>query len=138
MFEFGRELMKLIAGERAKPSADGLTGGDATLLELLDLNLLMQEAKGADVAAGRIGAKDKAQLRLDAAVVWREVARRSGDAVPCARPPPPAEAAVAAFDPDRRPDGWARARCEQGVCAPARRRDLRRSRPQRRGRIRFP
>jgi tetratricopeptide (TPR) repeat protein len=28
-----------------------------------------------------------------------------------------AEAAAAAFDPDRRPDGWARARCEQGLCA---------------------
>ena len=41
MFEFGRELMKLIAGERARPFADGLTGGDSTLLELLDLNLLM-------------------------------------------------------------------------------------------------
>ena len=117
MFEFGRELMKLIAGERAKPFADGLTGGDATLLELLDLNLLMQEAKGADVAAGRIGAKDKAQLRLDAAVVWREVARRSGDAVALRKAAATAEAAAAAFDPDRRPDGWARARCEQGVCA---------------------
>jgi hypothetical protein len=117
MFEFGRELMKLIAGERAKPFADGLTGGDASLLELLDLNLLMQEAKGADVAAGRIGAKDKAQLRLDAAVAWREVARRSGDAVALRKAAATAEAATAAFDPDRRPDGWARARCEQGVCA---------------------
>jgi hypothetical protein len=116
MFEFGRELMKLIAGERAKPFADGLTGGDSTLLELLDLNLLMQEAKGADVAAGRIGAKDKAQLRLDAAVVWREVARRSGDAVALRKAAATAEAAAAAFDPERRPDGWARARCEQGVC----------------------
>lgn len=117
MFEFGRELMKLIAGDRAKPFADGLTGGDSTLLELLDLNLLMQEARGADVAAGRIGAKDKAQLRLDAAVVWREVARRSGDAVALRKAAATAEAAAAAFDPDRRAEGWARARCEQGVCA---------------------
>ena len=117
MFEFGRELMKLIAGERVKPFADGLTGGDSTLLELLDLNLLIQEARGADVAAGRIGAKDKAQLRLDAAVVWREVARRSGDAVALRKAAATAEAAAAAFDPDRRAEGWARARCEQGVCA---------------------
>ena len=117
MFEFGRELMKLIAGERSRPFADGLTGGDSTLLELLDLSLLLQEAKGADVAAGRIGAKDKAQLRLDAAVVWREVARRSGDAVALRKAAATAEAAATAFDPDRRPDSWARARCEQGVCA---------------------
>jgi tetratricopeptide (TPR) repeat protein len=93
MFEFGRELMKLIAGERSRPFADGLTGGDSTLLELLDLSLLLQEAKGADVAAGRIGAKDKAQLRLDAAVVWREVARRSGDAVALRKAAATAEAA---------------------------------------------
>jgi hypothetical protein len=117
MFEFGRELMKLIAGERAKPFEDGLTGGDAALLELLDLNLLKHEAKGADVAAGRVGAKDRAQLRLDAAVVWREVARRSGDAVALRKAAATAEAAAAAFDPDRRPESWSRARCEQGVCA---------------------
>ena len=45
MFELGREFMRLFAGERMRPFSDGLTGGDATLLELLDLNLLNQEAK---------------------------------------------------------------------------------------------
>jgi hypothetical protein len=113
MFEFGREFMKLFAGERPKGHADGLTGGDSTLLELLDLNLLRQEAKAADVAAGRISAQDKAQRRLDAAVVWREVARRSGDAVALRKAACAAETACAALDPHRRPDAWARARCEQ-------------------------
>ena len=124
MFELGRELMRLFAGDRAwsekawgdrvRPFVDGLTGGDPTLLELLDLNLLKQEAKAADVAAGRIGAQDRAQRRLDAAVVWREVARRSGDAVALRKAAAAAETACAAFDPHRRPDAWARARCEQG------------------------
>jgi hypothetical protein len=114
MFELGREFIRLFAGERVKPFADGLTGGDATLLELLDLNLLMQEAKAADIAAGRISAQDKAQRRLDAAVAWREVARRSGDAVALRKAAAAAETACAAFDPIRRPDAWARARCEQG------------------------
>ena len=114
MFELGREFMRLFAGERMKPHADGLTGGDATLLELLDLNLLQQEAKAADVAAGRISAQDKPQRRLDAAVVWREVARRSGDAVALRKAAAAAETACAGFDPVRRPDAWARARCEQG------------------------
>src|SRR6266404_1374261 len=114
MFELGREFMRLFAGERVKPFADGLTGGDATLLELLDLQLLTQEAKAADVAAGRISAQDKAQRRLDAAVVWREVARRSGDAVALRKAAAAAEIACSAFDPVRRPDAWARARCEQG------------------------
>jgi hypothetical protein len=114
MFELGREFMRLFAGDRVRPFADGLTGGDATLLELLDLNLLQQEAKAADVAAGRISAQDKPQRRLDAAVVWREVARRSGDAVALRKAAAAAETACAAFDPLRRPDAWARARCEQG------------------------
>ncbi|HEY2357698.1 MAG TPA: hypothetical protein VGH86_09630 [Phenylobacterium sp.] len=116
MFELGREFMRLFAGERIKPFADGLTGGDATLLELLDLKLLLQEAKSADVAAGRVSAQDKAQGRLDAAVVWREVARRSGDAVALRKAAAAAEIACAAFDPVRRPDAWARARGEQGFC----------------------
>jgi hypothetical protein len=114
MFELGRELMRLLGGERMRPFADGLTGGDATLLELLDLNLLRQEAKAADIAAGRISASDRAQRRLEAAVVWREVARRSGDAVALRKAAASAEAACDAFDPHRRPDAWARARCEQG------------------------
>ncbi|WP_394763335.1 hypothetical protein [Phenylobacterium sp.] len=123
MFELGREFMRLFSGEAfarpgarhgARPFVDGLTGGDPTLLELLDLNLLQQEAKAADVAAGRISAQDKPQRRLDAAVVWREVARRSGDAVALRKAAAAAETACAAFDPNRRPDAWARARCEQG------------------------
>jgi hypothetical protein len=116
MFELGREFMRLFAGERIKPFADGLTGGDATLLELLDLQLLLQEAKSADVAAGRISAQDNAQRRLEAAVAWREVSRRSGDPVALRKAAAAAEIACAAFDPSRRPDAWARARCEQGFC----------------------
>ena len=122
MFELGRELMKLFAGERMRPHSarlgnDGLTGGDATLLELLDLKLLQAEAKAADVAAGRISAQDKPHRRLEAAIVWREVARRSGDAVALRKAAATAETAAAAFDQTRNPDDWARARCEQGFCA---------------------
>ena len=117
MFEFGREIRRLFAGDRVKPSADGLTGGDAALLELLDLPLLLAEGKAADVAAGRVGAVDKPQRKLDAAVVWREIARRSGDPVALRKAAAAAEAACDAFDPVRRPDAWSRARCEQGFCA---------------------
>jgi len=116
MFELGREFMKLFAGDRPRSVADGLTGGDSALLELLDLSMLQTEARSADVAAGRVGATDKAQRRLDAAVVWREVARRSGDVVALRKAAATAETALAAFDPARRADGWARARVEQGLC----------------------
>lgn len=117
MFELGREIFRRLTPERLKVGQDGLTGGDATLLELLDLNLLMQEGKSADVAAGRIGAKDRAQKRLEAAVVWREIARRTGDAATLRKAAQSAEAAASAFEAARRWEGWARARAEQAACA---------------------
>ncbi len=113
MFEIRRELKRLFVGERTPALTDGFTGGDATLLELLDVGLLSQEAKSADVAAGRVSAKDKPQRRLEAAIVWREMARRTGDAVALRKAAAIAESAAAAFEASRRMDGWARARCEQ-------------------------
>lgn len=118
MFEFGRELKRIFGGQGAwRPTRDGLAGGDAALLELLDLRLLKSEGKAADIAAGRISAKDRPQRRLQAAIVWREVARRTGEAEVLRKAAAQAEAAAEAFGRDRRPDGWARARCEQAFCA---------------------
>ncbi|WP_293675771.1 hypothetical protein [uncultured Phenylobacterium sp.] len=117
MFELGRELKRFFASEKAKAPTDGLTGGDSSLLELLDCRLLAQEAKACDVAAGRISAKDKPRRRLEAAIVWREVARRTGDPVALRKAAASAETAAAGFEAVRRTDGWARARCEQAFCA---------------------
>ena len=117
MFELGRELRRLFATDRLRPLSDGLTGGDSSLLEMLDAKLLAQEAKAADVAAGRISAKDKPRRQLVAAIVWREVARRTGDAVALRKAAAIAETAAAGFEAARRTDGWARARCEQAYCA---------------------
>jgi hypothetical protein len=110
MFEFGREIRRLFKAEAYK---DGLTGGDASLLELLDLDLLRIEGRAADVAAGRISAKDRAQRYLEAARVWREVARRTGDLVCLRKAASAAEQAAAGFDRDHRLAAWAAARCEQ-------------------------
>jgi tetratricopeptide (TPR) repeat protein len=117
MFELGRELKRFFAPERARAPTDGLTGGDSSLLELLDSRLLAQEAKACDVAAGRISAKDKPARRLEAAIVWREVARRTGDPVALRKAAAGAETAAAGFEAAHRKDGWARARCEQAFCA---------------------
>ncbi|MDB5444788.1 MAG: hypothetical protein JWQ97_105 [Phenylobacterium sp.] len=117
MFELGRELKRLFGAEPAHGSGEGLTGGDGSLLELLDLNLLLQEGRSADAAAGRIGAKDRPQRRLEAALVWREAARRTGDIAQLRKAAATAEAAAGLIDPARRPDAWARARCEQAFCA---------------------
>ena len=118
MFEFGRELRRLFGGDGV-PGAfkDGMTGGDASLLELLDLKLLLAEAKAADVAAGRVGEKDKARRLLEASIVWREVARRTGDAAALRKAAASAEAAHLAFDRHRRGEGAARARIEQARCS---------------------
>ena len=44
MFEFGRELKRLFGAEGMNTPRDGLTGGDSSLLELLDLELLKADA----------------------------------------------------------------------------------------------
>ncbi len=116
MFELGRELKRFFSTERSRGPTDGLTGGDSSLLELLDSQLLAQEAKAADIAAGRISAKDAPARKLEAAIVWREVARRTGDAVALRKAAAGAETAAAGFVAAGRRDGWARARCEQAYC----------------------
>ena len=52
MFEFGRELKRLFGAEALNAPRDGLTGGDASLLELLDLRMIADEGRAADIAAG--------------------------------------------------------------------------------------
>ena len=118
MFEFGRELRRLLSGEALSGAHhDGLTGGDATLLELLDIHLLTNEARGADIAAARIGSKDRPARLLQAAACWRELARRSGDAAALRKAAAAGEAAVSAFEAIHRQAGVTRARAEQGLCA---------------------
>ena len=114
MFEFGRELKRLFRVDALK---DGLTGGDASLLELLDLDLLRAEGRAADVAAGRISAKDRAKRYLEAARVWREIARRTGDVAALRKAASAAERAAAGFDRERRMAAWSAARCEQAGIA---------------------
>lgn len=118
MFEFGRELRRLFGAARAQlPGKDGLTGGDGALLELLDLRMLKAEAKGADVAAGRIGVRDRGRRLLEASIVWRELARRTGDAEVLRKAAAAAERATEAFSSAHKQQGWARARMEQAACA---------------------
>jgi hypothetical protein len=117
MFELGRELKRLFGADAAFGSGEGLTGGDGALLELLDVGLLLKEGQTADAAAARPGAKDKSERRIEAAFVWREAARRTGDVVHLRKAAATAEAATASLDVARRPETWARARCEQALCA---------------------
>ena len=105
MFEFGREIKRLFAADA--PPRDGLTGGDPSFLELLDMDLLRSEARAADIAAGRISVKDPAQRRLEAARVWRELARRTGDPIALRNAALAAERAVQAFKAGSRMKGWA-------------------------------
>ncbi|HEY2659390.1 MAG TPA: hypothetical protein VGI79_06690 [Caulobacteraceae bacterium] len=114
MFELGRELKRLF---RSDGPVDGMTGGDSTLLELLDLHMLRAEGRAAVIAAGRVSAKDPAKRLLEAAVVWRELARRTGDPASLRKAASLAERAAASFDQLQRPRYWALARCEQGRCA---------------------
>ncbi|HUO23580.1 MAG TPA: hypothetical protein VMU59_13780 [Caulobacteraceae bacterium] len=114
MFEFSRELKRLLVTDGPR---DGVTRGDASLLEVLDLTLLRAEARAADVAAGRVSARDPAQRRLDAAHVWRELARRTGDVIALRKAAESAEKAADGFKRDNRVKGWAAARCAQAEAA---------------------
>jgi hypothetical protein len=114
MFEFSRELKRFFQADAPK---DGLTGGDASLLELLELKMLVAEARAADIAAGRVSATDRPMRRLEAAIVWREVARRTGDAAALRKAASAAELAATGFKAEHRSQGWARARCEQACAA---------------------
>lgn len=114
MFEMGREIRKLFALDAPR---DGLSFGDPGLLELLDLNLLKAESRSAAVAAGRIGARDRGQRLLEAAGVWRELARRTGDAVALRKAASLAEESAARFKSEGRAKGAAQARFEQALIA---------------------
>ncbi len=117
MFEFGRDLRRrLVADKSGVAARDGLTGGDAALLELLDLDLLHAEAKAAETAVGRIGVADVSNARLAAAAVWREVARRTGDPIALRRAAAHAQTALDGFETAHRGADAARARCEQAAC----------------------
>src|SRR5689334_12109099 len=112
MFDLGRELRRLIGAARSRfpgliLGRDGLTGGNGVLLELLDLRMLRAEAKSADVAAGRIGAKDRPRRHLEAAIVWRELARRTGDPVALRKAAADAERAANGFAEGHRQQLWA-------------------------------
>jgi hypothetical protein len=112
MFE---ELKRLFATDA--PPRDGLTGGDASLLDVLDVALLRGEARAADIAAGRVSARDPYQRRLEAARVWRELARRTGDPMALRNAALAAEKAVQGFKAENRAKAWAAARCEQALSA---------------------
>jgi len=118
MFEFGRELKRILQPQGGyAPPRDGLTGGDPTLLELLDVTMLRSEAKAADVAAGRISARDRPLLHIRQAQVWRELARRTGDEDALRRAATAAETALTGLSRKSRAAAWAKARTEQALCA---------------------
>jgi hypothetical protein len=139
MFEFGRDLKRLFgvdAGAESKAAShrEGLTGGDTSLLELLDVRLLTNEARSADVAAGRIGAKDRGSRLLEAAVVWRELARRSGDATALRKAASHAEAAANSSNPSAVSTPWPPPVANRPLSGYSGRRPVRRRGPERRRR----
>ena len=114
MAGLGGGLRKLFAADTRRGV---LSQGDPSLLELLDLNLLRKEAHEADVAAGRVGAKDRPQRLLESAVVWREVARRTADAAALRKSASAAELAWSGFEREGRADCARRARRNQAYAA---------------------
>lgn len=72
MFEFGREFRRVFKTREA-------IGSDPSLLELLNLDLLVKQARFYDIEAGRVGTKDRFFPALEASDLWAEAARRTGE-----------------------------------------------------------
>ncbi len=74
MFEFGRELRRIFGNS-------GRIETDPTLYELLNLKLLIAQGRHLDIEGGRVSTKNRFTPYLEAAQIWREYARRTGDPV---------------------------------------------------------
>ncbi|MFT3997912.1 MAG: hypothetical protein QM667_10945 [Asticcacaulis sp.] len=86
MFEFGRELRRIMGqGGRYEP--------DASLYELMNLELLIAQGRGLDIEGGRVSTRSRFEPYLESALVWREYARRTGDTLALHKATNAAEAA---------------------------------------------
>jgi hypothetical protein len=108
MFEFGRELRRLFGSETALEARPGL-------LELLDLALLRREAVRAEQAACRSSGSERTPRWIEAAVLQREIARRTGEAEALRKSASAAELAAKGAGGEARP--LSAARREQGLTA---------------------
>jgi hypothetical protein len=115
MFGLNRQVRKLLEEQGGAAPRDGLNADDMSLVEVLPLGMLLKEAIDADDVAGRASGRARSQLRLDAAILWREATRRSGEVRALSRAASSAEDALEHYS--ERSAGWARARCEQGFAA---------------------
>ena len=106
MFDFERELKRILGVAAASDAAD------PSLLELLDARMLAGQGRAADIAAGRVSTRDPLPHRLEAAAIWREYARRTGDPAALRKS---ASAAEAAGKASRKLADQARAALEQGL-----------------------
>lgn len=74
MFEFGRELRRIF---RQHDRIDA----DASLYELMNLQMLIAQGRQFDIEGGRVSTRDRFTPYIQAALIWREYARRTGDPV---------------------------------------------------------
>jgi hypothetical protein len=106
MFEFGRELKRAMGEQQGSP--------DPSLYELLDAEMLAAQGRATDVEAGRVSTKQPFPIWLRSAAVWREHARRTGDAMSVRRA---ASAATSAGRVASTPAEQARAAVEQALAS---------------------
>ncbi|MBW8880823.1 MAG: hypothetical protein JF615_05165, partial [Asticcacaulis sp.] len=86
MFEFGRELRRIFRNQ-------GRVDTDPSLYELLNLKLLITQGRNLDIEGGRVSTRNRFAPHLEAAQIWREYARRTGDPVAVRRAASAAESA---------------------------------------------
>ena len=108
MFEFGRELRRLLGAGAVQGDLD------PALLELFDTAMLVTHARAADTDAGRVSTRDPYPALIRASMLWRELARRTGDPVALRKA---AQAAQAAARAGKTAGDTARGTLEQGLAS---------------------
>jgi len=79
MFEFGRELRRIL-GHNVMGTG-GRTDPDTSLYELMNLEMLIAQGHILDAEISRVSSRNTFEPCLESALIWREYARRTGDAL---------------------------------------------------------
>ncbi|MFT4089250.1 MAG: hypothetical protein QM645_00865 [Asticcacaulis sp.] len=79
MFEFGRELRRILGQNVLGLSAR--SDPDTSLYELMNLEMLIAQGHSLDAEISRVSNRNTLELCLESALIWREYARRTGDAL---------------------------------------------------------
>jgi hypothetical protein len=79
MFEFSRDLRRVLSGSSPSVLKDTAPGNDLAMLELLPVSLLRQQAQTCEADGRRANVEMAPLKKLEASLMLQELARRTGE-----------------------------------------------------------